>query len=486
MYDNNENIKKIVVSNLAWRFFERVGAQIVTIIVTIVLARIMGPSAYGKVSLINVIVSILTIFIDSGMGNALIQKKDSDELDFSSVFYFNIVICIALYFTVFAISPFVAAFYDDTSFVSLIRVSALVLMVSGLKNIQQAYVIKNMLFKKFFFATLIGTVASAIVGVTMALKGFGVWSIVAQQLVNPVVDTAILWITIKWRPIKKCSIERLKALFSYGWKLLASSLLQTSYNKIFQLAIGKSISPSELAYYEKGQQFPQVIYSNIVTSVDSVLFPVLSQKQDSMEIIKNAARRSIKVETYLMAPIMIGMISISDYIILFLFGQDWMQASMYLKVVAIAGLIAPLTTTCNNAIKSIGRSDVLLRNEIIQNILYLVMLFCFIGYGRNYLLFSVIVAAFFSFVLAMLAVSRFINYTGRELIKDIFMNIVNSLIMGLVVYLVIINLYFVLFLKVLMGIIIGAGIYILISAITNNDSFNYIKQIVFQYLKKEE
>mgnify|MGYP004540711587 FL=1 len=211
-----------VVTNFFWRFAERCGAQFVTLIVSIVLARILTPSDFGTVSLVMVFTTIMQVFVDSGLGTALIQKKDADDLDFSSVFYFNFAVCLILYAGMFVAAPYIASFYNDPSLTAIIRVISLTIVISGMKGIQQSYVSRNMLFKRFFFATLGGTVFSAFVGIGMAYAGYGVWYIVAQQLSNTAIDTLILWITVKWRPKRMFSWKRLKGLLSYGWKLLAS------------------------------------------------------------------------------------------------------------------------------------------------------------------------------------------------------------------------------------------------------------------------
>ena len=224
--------KTKVMSNFLWRFAERCGAQLVTFVVSVVLARILDPEVYGTIALVTVFITILNVFVDSGMANALIQKADADDLDFSSVFYFNVTICVILYLIMYVSAPAIAGFYNMPALTPVIRVLSLTIIVSGLKNVQQAYVSRNMLFKRFFFATLGGTIGAAAVGITMAYLGYGIWALVGQQLFNTIVDTAVLWVTVKWRPKKMFSFTRLKGLFSYGWKLLVSSLLNTVYNNI--------------------------------------------------------------------------------------------------------------------------------------------------------------------------------------------------------------------------------------------------------------
>ena len=216
---------KNIVSNFIWRFAERCGAQLVSFVVSIVLARILAPEDYGTIALVTVFTAILQVFVDSGLGTALIQKKDADDLDFSSVFYFNFSICLVLYAVMFIVAPYIAIFYEDMTLTSVIRVLSLTIVISGVKGIQQAYVSRNMLFKRFFFSTIGGTIFSAFLGIGLAFSGCGVWALVAQQLSNTMIDTLILWITVKWKPKKEFSWKRLRTLFSYGWKLLVSSLL---------------------------------------------------------------------------------------------------------------------------------------------------------------------------------------------------------------------------------------------------------------------
>lgn len=230
-----------VITNFFWRFLERCGAQGVTFIVSIVLARLLDPTVYGTVALVTIFTTIMQVFVDSGMGNALIQKKDADDLDFSSVFYFNMAMCSVLYLIMFFAAPFIASFYRMPELTAIVRVLSFVVVISGVKNVQQAYVSRHLMFKRFFFSTLGGTIGAAVIGIAMAYLGFGVWALVAQMLFNAAVDTTILWITVKWRPKKMFSFQRLKSLFSYGWKLLASSLIDTVYNDLRQLIIGKNI-----------------------------------------------------------------------------------------------------------------------------------------------------------------------------------------------------------------------------------------------------
>ena len=327
--------KDKVVSNFIWRFAERCGAQLVSFVVSIVLARLLEPSVYGTVALVTVFTTILQVFIDSGLGTALIQKKNADDLDYSSVFYFNFVVCIILYLGMFIAAPYIAKFYGNMSLIPVIRVISLTLIISGVKNIQQAYVSSNMLFKRFFFSTIGGTIVSAFVGIFMAYIGMGVWALVAQQLSNAMIDTMILWITVKWRPKAVFSWERLKSLLAYGWKLLVAVLLDTVYNNLRNLVIGKMYSSADLAFYNQGDKFPKIIVTNINTSIDSVLLPTMSSEQDNKARVKEMTRRAIKTSTYIMAPLMMGLAFCAKTVVELVLTQKWLPCVPFLQIFCI-------------------------------------------------------------------------------------------------------------------------------------------------------
>lgn len=219
-----EATKTKVISSLFWKFAERIGAQGVNLIVSIILARILAPEAYGTVALVTIFITISNVFIENGFGTALIQKKDADKLDFSSVFYCNIVISIILYIIIFFVSPLIAKFYDNEQLTLILRVLAITILVSGVKSVQNAYISRKMIFRKFFICTFAGTIASAIIGIWMAYSGYGVWALVVQQLTSNVVSTIMLWITVEWRPTFEFSFVRLKTLFGFGWKMLCSRI----------------------------------------------------------------------------------------------------------------------------------------------------------------------------------------------------------------------------------------------------------------------
>lgn len=479
-----KNDNKKIFSNLIWRFAERSGAQLVAFIVSIVLARMLSPDIYGTVALINVFTNILQVFVDSGLGNALIQKRDADDVDFSTVFYVNLFFCGILYAMLFFCAPLIAAFYDDMSLVALTRVVGVTLLVSGVKNIQQAYVSKNMMFRKFFFSTLGGTIAAAIVGIAMARAGYGAWALVAQQIINVSIDTTILWITVKWRPRKMFSVKRLRALFSYGWKLLASSLIDILYKNSRQLVIGKLYSSSDLAYYNKGRQFPNYVITNINSAIDSVLFPVLSKVQDDRQDVRKMTRKSIKVSAYIMAPLMMGLAFSADSVVRLLLTDKWIECVPYLRIFCITFMFWPIHTANLNAIKAMGRSDLFLKLEILKKCVGVILLLATMWFGPMAMAYSMLISSIASQIINSWPNRKLLGYSYAEQIKDVLSSILLAVAMGMAVWCVSLTNLPVLIVFIVQ-VLLGAVIYVAGSAFFRIEAYVYLKKLLGSFVEKK-
>lgn len=462
-----------VMSNFLWRLAERFGAQGVAFVVSIVLARLLAPEAYGTIALVTVFTQILNVFIDSGFGNALIQKKDADDLDFSTVFYFNIAICVLLYLGMFLAAPLIAKFYNDASLTPVVRVLSLTLIISGVKNVQQAYVSRTMQFKRFFFATLGGTIGAAVIGIAMAYFGFGVWALVAQQIFNATVDTLILWITVKWRPKWMFSWQRLKGLFSFGWKLLASSLLDTVYSDLRQLIIGKMYTKTDLAQYNRGKQLPDLLVNNIDTSINSVLLPAMSQVQDNPERVKNMTRRAMKTSTYVIAPVMMGLAFTAESIVHLILTDKWLPCVPFLRIFCITYMFYPVNTTNLNAIKAMGRSDLFLKLETIKKVIGLIVLLGTMWFGVMAMAYSLLFTSITSQIINSWPNKKLLDYSYPEQIRDILPGILLAVFMGCCVYPVK-WIGFSDLLTLFIQVVMGACIFIGGSALLKLEGFRYL------------
>lgn len=473
---------KTVTTNFFWRFFERCGAQLVSFVVSITLARLLEPSVYGEIALITVFTCILQVFIDSGMGSALIQKKNADDLDFSSVFYFNIAMCLALYGVMFVAAPFIAEFYHLPHLTPVIRVLSLTLIISGVRSIQQSYVSKKMIFKKFFFATLGSTLCSAIVGISMAYMGYGVWALVGQSLTGNTLGTIILWITVQWRPKFMFSPQRLKGLFSYGWKLLVSALLDVGYGQLRQLIIGRIYTAKDLAFYNQGHHFPNIIVSNINASISSVLLPAMSAEQDAKNRVRAMTRRAISISTYVMMPMMMGLAVCAEPTVRLILTEKWLPCVPFLRVFCFTFAFWPVHTANLNAIMALGRSDLFLKLEIIKKIMGLAAVLITMNISVMAMAYSLLVTSVLSQIINSWPNKKLLNYNYLAQLKDMMPQIVLSIVMGAIVYSVqFAGLNDVATLAI--QIATGAIIYTLLSKIFKIESFTYISSAVSKIIK---
>ena len=471
------DLKTEVMKNFLWRAMERFGAQGVTFIVSIILARLLDPTVYGQVAMVTAFTGILGVFVDSGLANALIQKKNADDTDFSTVFYFNIIMCSVLYLTLFGLAPCIAKFYNQEELTPIVRVVSLTLIISGIKNVQQAYVSRTMQFKRFFFATLGGTIGAAFLGITMAYLGFGVWALIFQNLFNMVVDTIILWCTVKWRPKLLFSVQRLKELLTYGWKILASKLLDTAYNNLRSLIIGKVYSSSQLGYYNRGKSWPDLLTVNISSSIDSVLFPAMSSAQDELHRVKSMTRKAIQMSTYIIAPMMLGLFATATPLVNIVLTEKWANSISFLRIFCVAYIFYPIRTANMNAIRSIGRSDIYLKLEIVEKTVGFIAIIATMKISVLALAYSTLFTSGIAQLINSWPNKKLLNYGFFEQVKDIMPALLLSIFMSCCVgaiNLMTMNDGF----KLLLQVIVGVGVYIIGSIILKIPSFNYIMGLI--------
>lgn len=474
---NNENQRNKIINSLIWKFAERISAQAITFAVSIILARLLDPSDYGVIAIVLVFMSIADVFATAGFGNALIQKKDADNIDFNSVFYFNICFSIIIYLVIYFSSSYISNFYNIPILKDALIVAALRIPIAAINSVQYAYISKNMQFKSFFYGTLAGTMFSAFIGIIMAYCGYGIWALIGQYLSHCIVNTIILSFVINWHPQIIFSFNRLKKLFHFGWKLLLSGLLDTGYNSCNSLLIGKFYTPADLAFFETGQKFPLVIVNNINTSISSVLFPALASEQDKPELIKLHIRKSIQISSYIMWPMMLGIAACADNIVNLVLTDKWLPAVPYLQIACITYGLWPIHTANLQAINAMGRSDIFLKLEIVKKVIGITALLISIQYG-------ILVVAITYLITGMIA--TFINsypnkfllkYSYYEQIKDILPSFLLALIMCILIKILPIDGISILF-GLVLKIIIGIIIYFSLSIIFKNEAFEYMAKIM--------
>lgn len=436
MSKTEKTLKQKTISGLFWRFGERITAQLISFVVSIVLARILLPEQYGTIACVTIFITIANVFVTSGLGTSLVQKKDPDELDFSTMFWVSLFLSILLYLVLFFAAPFISEAYHDELLIPVIRVMSLKLPIAAFSTIQQAYVTNKMIFKKFFFSTILGTLVSAIVGITMALNGFGVWALVAQYLTNSCIDTIVLFVTVNWRPKIIFSKTRFKKLFGFGWKIMASSFLGTLFDQLRGLIIGLRYTSADLAYNNKGEQLPTIIGNNLNITLDSVLFSSISKVQNSQAAVKNALRRATKISAYVMCPLLLGLAAAGETIVRMLLTDKWLACVPFLQIVCFQQILSILNSVNMQAIKAVGRSDIILKLEFIKKPIYLLMVLCAVPMGPLAICIANAIYGVTALVINTRYNKKLFDYTLREQLGDVIGYILMAGAMGVVVYLV--------------------------------------------------
>lgn len=476
--------KKKVLSGMLWKFGERFCAQFVTLVISIVLARLLDPDHYGAVSIILVCINLANVFVTESFSAALIQKKNADQVDFSTIFYFNIIFSLCLYGIIYAIAPWIEAFYEMPELCNAMRILALKLPISSIYSVQQAYVSRNMMFKKFFFATIIGTVLSAVVGIVMAYKGYGVYALVGQYLTNSLIGTVVLWFAVRWRPVWAFSFSSFKDLFNYGWKILVSSLIRTLYDDIYSLVIGKKYTGEDLAFYTKGKHYPHLIITNVNTTISSVMFPALSKIQDDKERLCAMMRRSIKTSSYILCPLMIGMAAVAEPLVSLVLTDKWLPCVPFLQISCFAFLLQPIQSANLQAFKAVGRSDLVLKLEMIKRLVGIVILIISVQMGVLAIAWGSALTAVIASILNAMPIRKLLGYKYSQQLLDMFPNVFLSVVMGVAVYLLG-YIKMSAFPLLCIQIVIGSVIYVGLSVITKNDNFRYVLSTVKGMKKKK-
>ena len=475
-----------IVSSLFWKFLERGGTQITQFIVSIIIARLLLPNDYGAVALLMIFISIASVFVQSGLNTALIQKKDADEMDFSSVFIYSIGLASIIYLCLFFAAEWIELFYKIKGLALLFRVLALTLFPGALNAIQVAAMSKEMQFKKQFHSSIIACFLSGLLGIFMAYNGYGAWALVAQQISSQIIGCIVLWILVDWRPHLLFSFQRTKCLLIYGTKLLGANLIDTIYHNMESLIIGKMFTPATLAYCNKGKMFPLTLINNIDGSIQSVMLPAYSAQQDDNLALKNLLRKTISLSTYLVFPAMTLLAAMGTPVIYLFLGNNWLECVPYLQLFCFIAMVLPLQTANLQAINALGRSEIYLKLMAYKRFIGFILLVASIFIYRSP--FSVVVAAL---LIEIISVGinipfnkKILNYSFGEMMMDILPNFINSIIIGCVCFSMVYicdNYILLLFAQLL----IGLSLYILLSFMTSNCSFVYVQSMIKSKIKKE-
>lgn len=474
------------VSAFFWKLMERFGVQGAQFVLQIVLARLLDPDHYGVLAIMMVFVSLANVFIQTGFNTALIQGKDVDDDDYSSVFWVSLFIAGAIYGLIFIAAPWIGMFYNMPDLVNPLRVIALMLFPGAFNSIQLAKASRELNFKKIFVSNLGGIAVAGIVGIVIALQGGGLWALVAQSMTNVFTACLVMLFTVNWRPRFVLKFNRVKVLFAFGWKLLVAALIDTLYKDLQGLVVGKKYNSATLGFYHKGKQFPQFIIGAINGTVQSVMLPVMAKHQDSSDEVRSITRQTLQLGTYLIFPMMAGLAAISTQLVGLLLTDKWLPCVPYLQIYCFSYAFWPVHTSNLQAINALGRSDLFLKLEIIKKsyglLAIIIAVVCFdspIAIAA-----TGIVTAFLGMFVNAWPNKKLLNYSFFDQMKDIFPSLLLSLIMfaGLVFLGRIITLP--LILEIIILVVIGVVFYITMSVVFRLQTFTTMLNIVKGLLQK--
>lgn len=477
------SLKDKTLHGVGWSFADNLVNQGVTFLIGLVLARLLSPEEYGLISIIVIFISVFNTIVDSGFSNALIRKVDVTDIDYSTVFWTNILVSVVLFFALFFSAPAIARFFNQPQLLPLTKVMSCVIIINALAIIQRTILIKNLDFKTQTKVSVISSLISGGLGIVMALFGFGVWSLVAQQISRQLLNSLFLWVFTKWVPHLDFSVQSFKVLFGFSWKLLVSGLIDTIWKEIYQVVIGKFYSPATLGQYTRAQQFGSIFSSNLTSVVQRVSYPVLSEIQDDKERLKNAYRKVIKVTMLVTFCCMLGLAAIAKPMIVTLIGEQWLPAVPFLQIICLNMMLYPLHAINLNMLQVQGRSDLFLKLEIIKKLIAVGPLLLGIFIGIHWMLFGSVLAGFVAYCLNSFYSGRFLNYSMLDQLKDILPSLFVAGFMAVLVFMIsyisLPNLTL-----LVIQLVVGFVTTIALCEIFKIDSYIEIKEIVLNYIKK--
>lgn len=480
---HQESLKNKTIKGVGWSAADALLGQGVTFIVGLVLARLLSPDEYGLIGICLIFTTVLNGIVDSGFSNALIRKKNVTDEDYNTMFTTNMAISIVLYVLLFISAPFVSDFFHRIELIALVRVTGLILFLNALSITQVTILTKNIDFKTKTKASLVSAIISGVIGIAMAFMGYGVWSLVTQQLSKQLLYTLCLWVLNKWWPKFTFYKDSFKYMWGFGWKLLASGILNNVWNQLYQVVIGRCYTSSTLGHYTRANECASIFSSNLTTIIQRVTFPVLSELQDDKKKLLVSYRKLIKVSMFVTVICMFALGAMAEPMIYSLIGPQWHQAATFLPFICITMSLYPLHAINLNMLQVQGRSDLFLYLEIVKKIITLIPIFIGAFVGVYWMLCASIFTGFIAFLLNSWFTGKFLNYSSWQQLKDVLPSYLIALFIGFIVYLLKFlplscNLIFPL--QILATIIFGW----IVNRIINLEEYCEIKNIVLTVIKK--
>lgn len=478
-----ESLKERVISGTFWNFFQKLSAQLINLVISIVLARLLTPEDYGVVAMITVFTNIAMVFVSTGFSSAVIQKKELSDADINTMFYSGFGLSLVLYGIMFLAAPYIAGIYHEPSLTNMIRVESVIIVLGGSYSVQQALISRELQYKKNFLIGVIGVIAQGGFGIAFALSGFGPWALVFSTIIYHTVTSVLMWYVVGWKPKLIFSGQSFKAMFGFSTKMLAGGLLNTVFNNIRSLIIGIRYSSADLAYYNKGYQYPTLVMGQVDGTINAVLFASLAKYQSDWKSGLMVLRRAMKTSLYVCAPLMAGLCAVADPMIRILLTDKWEGSIVYVRLVSIICIFWPLSAQ-RNALNARGKSGIALIMNIIGKVITIVCLLATFRHSVQLMISSSIFASSICLVINACFYRKHLDYRFRDQVTDILPPLLLSAAMGLVTYTVMfLNLSSVLTLMI--QIPLGILIYVAGSILFRFDSFFYILSFIKGFFKKK-
>jgi O-antigen/teichoic acid export membrane protein len=467
------------ISGTIWSLLDIIFNKAVFFIATLILARLIGPAEFGLLGLIMIFVAIGNTLIDSGLSVSLVRLLKPDETDYSTVFYLNIILGFIAYLLIFFLAPIVADFYNQAVLKSLIRLYCLSFIINALRIIPQVLLIKEMNFKKLTILSMPGNIIGLILGIWMAMNGYKIWSIVGLHLSMQIVTTLMFWIFNSWRPKLLFSIPKMRNHLSFGYKLMLSAQLNSLFENIFNVIIGKYYSVQTLAYYERANtltNYPVSILSGIINKISLPLFSNLSEDRNR---ILSVYRKILKLSFYISTPLMLGALVIAKPLVIFILGKPWIPTVPFFQILSLSYMLYPIHALNVNILSVYGRSDLFLKLEVIKKCMVLILIFLSLGFGIYGLLWSSVIASFVALFINTYYSGYIINYFMKDQFKDIFPTLFHSLMMALAMFLTYTLLIaFPIHIQLFITSFVGLMVYFTVSYFAKNESLRIMLYLI--------
>lgn len=414
-----DNLKEKAIYGVGWSAIESIANSGLGFLIGIILARILSPSEFGIIGIITIFIAISNSIVDGGFSSALVRKVDTKSIDYNTVFYLNLLLAILLYILLFSFSPVIGKFFNQPILIPITKVMGSILIINAFGLVQKTILVKQVDFKTQTKISLLASIVSGVIGIGMALGGFGVWSLVAQQLARQLLSTTFLWVYNSWFPILEFSKKSFQELFSFGSKLMISGIIDSVYKNLNYLVIGKFFTPFQLGQYTRAEQFNSIFSNNLTAILQRVSYPVLCAIQGDDLRLKISFQNIIKSTMLVTFVSMLGLVAIARPLILILIGPKWLTAVTYLQIICFSGLLYPLNALNLNILLVKGRSDLFLRLEILKKTIGVIPIGLGIYYGIETMLWGIVVVSFVAFFINSYYSSMMINYSTWAQIRDL-------------------------------------------------------------------